>query len=140
MRNQAALTNVAAYTGVNHVAAGSRLEGVPATTVATAVGPALVTTDDVPTGGRGLTVTCVVDGRVTQKANTSELIFDVATVIAHVSGAVTLLPGDLITTGTPAGAGGGLVPESTGGGGAEVISVIKGVGELGNTLVGAWPR
>ena len=78
-------------------------------------------------------MTCLVDARVTQKANTSELIFDVATVIAHVSGAVTLLPGDLITTGTSAGAGGGRVPDSTGGVGPEVINVIKGVGELGNT-------
>ncbi|GAA2484622.1 hypothetical protein GCM10010276_22880 [Streptomyces longisporus] len=124
---------------VNLVALENRPERVSATAVATAVGPALVTTDDVPTGGRGLTMTCIVDARVTQKANTSELVFDVATVIAHVSGAVTLLPGDLITTGMPAGAGGGRVPESTGGAGPEVISVIKGVGELGNTLVGAWP-
>jgi acylpyruvate hydrolase len=98
-----------------------------------------VTTDDVPTGGRGLTMTCIVDARMTQKANTSELISGVVTVIAHVSGAVTLLPGDLITTGMPAGAGSGRVPDSTGGAGTEVISVIRGVSELGNTLVGAWP-
>lgn len=38
-------------------------------------------------------MTCIVDARMTQKANTSELTFGVATVIVHVSGAVTLLPG-----------------------------------------------
>ncbi|MEW2609892.1 fumarylacetoacetate hydrolase family protein [Streptomyces sp. NPDC047880] len=43
--------------------------------------------------------TCLVDGHVTQKANTSELLFDVATALAHVSTVVTPRPGDLITTG-----------------------------------------
>ncbi|WP_405541376.1 fumarylacetoacetate hydrolase family protein [Streptomyces phaeochromogenes] len=76
-----------------------------------------------------------MDGRVTQKANTSELIFDVATVIAHVSSSVTLLPGDLITTGTPAGTGTSRRHEVPPRPGTQVISVIKGVGEHRNIVM-----
>ncbi|WP_329233111.1 fumarylacetoacetate hydrolase family protein [Streptomyces canus] len=90
---RAALGHVAGYTVVNDVAVRNGPEGTPPAAVATAVGPALVTTDDVPIGARGL--------RVRQKASTSELLFDVATVIAHVSSAVTLLPGDLVRTVPP---------------------------------------
>nr|WSZ12370.1 fumarylacetoacetate hydrolase family protein [Streptomyces canus] len=88
-----------------------------------------------PIGARGLTMHCFVDGRVRQKASTSELLFDVATVIAHVSRAVTLLPGDLISTGTPTGTGTGherdVPPRST----TQVISVIRGIGELRNAVM-----
>ncbi|MFI6566187.1 fumarylacetoacetate hydrolase family protein [Streptomyces sp. NPDC050534] len=107
----------------------------PSAAVITLTGSALVTTEDVPTGGRGLTMHCLVDGRVTQKANTSELLFDVATVIAHVSTVVTLRPGDLITTGTPAGAGAGREPAVVRRTRTEVASSIKGICELRNTLV-----
>ena len=96
--SSAALGHVAGCTVVNDVAVRNGPEGIPSTAVATVVGPALVTTDDVPIGARGLTMNCLVDGRVRQKASTSELLFDVATVIAHVSSAVTLLPGDPVRT------------------------------------------
>ncbi|MFJ4199982.1 fumarylacetoacetate hydrolase family protein [Streptomyces sviceus] len=132
---RAALGHVAGYTVVNDVSVRNGPEGTEPAAVATALGPALVTTDDVPIGGRGLTMNCLVDGRVRQKASTSELLFDVATVIAHVSRAVPLLPGDLITTGTPTGTGTGhereMAPRST----IQVISVIRGVGELRNAVV-----
>lgn len=72
---------------------------------------------------------CLVDGCVRQKARTLELLFDVATVIVHVSSAVILLPGDLITTGTPAGTGTGHEREVPPRSGTQVISVIRGVGE-----------
>ncbi|MFE7395771.1 fumarylacetoacetate hydrolase family protein [Streptomyces sp. NPDC057557] len=48
-------------------------------------------------------LTATLDGRLLQKANTSELYFDVATLIAHASTLTPLRPGDLITTGTPGG-------------------------------------
>lgn len=131
---RSALSHVAGSTVVNDVAVRNP-EGIPSVAVATVVGPALITSDDVPIGGRGLTVTCLVDGRVTQKANTSELVFDGATVIAHVSTVVTLRPGDLITTGTPAGAGTGLEPDVALRTRTEVVGSIKGVGKLRNTLV-----
>jgi acylpyruvate hydrolase len=136
---ETALGHVAGYTVTSNITAWSRPDGIPAprasATVTTPTGPTLVTTDDVPMGGRGLTMNCLVDGRVTQKANTSELLFDVATVIAHVSTVVTLRPGDLITTGTPAGAGTGREPDVALRMRTEVVSSIKGVGELRNTLV-----
>ncbi len=50
-------------------------------------------------------IRCTVDGRVTQDANLSDMIWDVPGIIAHLSGLITLQPGDLIFTGTPAGVG-----------------------------------
>lgn len=50
-------------------------------------------------------IRCLVDGRVTQDADLSEMIWPVAGIIAHLSRLVTLAPGDLIFTGTPAGVG-----------------------------------
>ncbi len=53
----------------------------------------------------GLRVQTFLEGEVKQDGNTRDLIFDVPTIIAHVSAAMTLLPGDVILTGTPAGVG-----------------------------------
>lgn len=65
------------------------------------LGPSLVTLDEVdPTN---LDFTCTVNGEVRQQSNTSNLIFDVPTLIEHVSTALTLMPGDVILTGTTSG-------------------------------------
>ena len=53
----------------------------------------------------GLAVTCAVDGDVRQRGSTADLVFSVAELIAHCSAFATLLPGDVILTGTPAGVG-----------------------------------
>ena len=53
----------------------------------------------------GLRVQTFLEGDTKQDGNTRDLIFDVPTIIAHVSAAMTLLPGDVILTGTPAGVG-----------------------------------
>ena len=82
---------------VNDVAVRSGPQNIPSVAVAAVVVLALITTGDAPIGARGLTVTCLVDGRVTQRASTSGLVFDGATVIAHLGSAARLLPGDLIT-------------------------------------------
>ncbi|WP_427918804.1 fumarylacetoacetate hydrolase family protein [Streptomyces sp. cg40] len=141
---ETALSHVAGYTVLNDVTVRSGpdadLGSGPSAAVATAVGPALITVEDVPTGGRGLTMNGLVDGRVRQKANTSELIFDVATVIAHASTVVTLLPGDLITTGTPAGSLTGRASGASLRPGMEVVTAIKGVGELRNTVVRSFSQ
>ena len=50
-------------------------------------------------------ITCTVDGEVRQDASTADMIWPVADIIAYLSGLVTLQPGDLIMTGTPAGVG-----------------------------------
>jgi 2-keto-4-pentenoate hydratase/2-oxohepta-3-ene-1,7-dioic acid hydratase in catechol pathway len=69
-----------------------------------------------------------VNGAVRQDSRTSDLIFDVPTLIAFVSQHMTLEPGDLISTGTPAGVG-NLVP-------GDVVEIeIEGVGVLRNSII-----
>ncbi|MEU0147052.1 fumarylacetoacetate hydrolase family protein [Streptomyces sp. NPDC006288] len=117
-----ALRSVAGYTVVNTVAAPGR----PAVV---AVGPQLVTPDELPPGARGLTLTATLDGDPRQKANTSDLLFDVATLVARVSARTTLMPGDLIATGTPAATSPGQLRD-----GSHITVAIKGIGELRNTV------
>jgi acylpyruvate hydrolase len=101
----------------------------------TPVGPALVTPDELPPGASGLDISCSVDGHTMQKSNTADLLFDVADTIAYVSTIITLLPGDLILTGTPGGVGAGRDPKVFLRPGQELVTVVEGVGELRNTVV-----
>lgn len=101
----------------------------------TPVGPSLVTPDELPPGGSGLVVGCSVDGHTMQKSNTSDLLFDVAAIIAYISTIITLLPGDLIATGTPGGVGAGRDPKVFLRPGQQLVTFIEGVGELCNTVV-----
>ncbi|MFJ4199973.1 fumarylacetoacetate hydrolase family protein [Streptomyces sviceus] len=101
----------------------------------TPVGPSLVTADELPPGASGLTISCSVDGHTMQKSNTSDLLFDVATTIAYVSTIITLLPGDLIATGTPGGVGAGRDPKVFLRPGQRLVTFVEGVGELSNTVV-----
>lgn len=68
-------------------------------------GPEFVTADELPAGGKGLGIQCRVNGKVLQDSNTKEMIFDVKTLVYEAARAFTLLPGDIIITGTPAGVG-----------------------------------
>jgi 2-keto-4-pentenoate hydratase/2-oxohepta-3-ene-1,7-dioic acid hydratase in catechol pathway len=68
------------------------------------MGPWLVTPDEVANPD-DLALGCSVDGETVQDARTSDLIFDVPQLIAELSGVLTLYPGDVIFTGTPAGVG-----------------------------------
>ncbi len=68
-------------------------------------GPWLVTPDELPDLARGLAVTGRVNGQVLQSSNTDQLIFPVDELIRWASLHMTLLPGDIISTGTPAGVG-----------------------------------
>jgi 2-keto-4-pentenoate hydratase/2-oxohepta-3-ene-1,7-dioic acid hydratase in catechol pathway len=72
------------------------------------MGPWAVTKDEIDLDNTQLT--CTVNGELRQKANTADLIFDVATLIAAISAVLTLQPGDVIATGTPAGVGIGFDP------------------------------
>ena len=65
----------------------------------------LVTPDELPAGASGLRLQSRLNGKIMQDSNTSDLIFDVATLITTLSEAMTLEPGDVIATGTPAGVG-----------------------------------
>jgi 2-keto-4-pentenoate hydratase/2-oxohepta-3-ene-1,7-dioic acid hydratase in catechol pathway len=70
-----------------------------------AIGPEFVSADELPPGARGLQLKTRLNGEIMQNANTSDMIFDVATLVATASEAMTLEPGDLIVSGTPAGVG-----------------------------------
>ena len=70
-----------------------------------AFGPALVTADELPPGCRGLKLVTRLNGETVQCAMIEDMIFDVATQIALVSEVITLNPGDVFVTGTPAGVG-----------------------------------
>ncbi|WP_416986225.1 fumarylacetoacetate hydrolase family protein [Streptomyces sp. T028] len=101
----------------------------------TPIGPVLVTPDELPPGASGLTIECSVDGHTVQKSNTADLLFDVADVIAYVSTIITLLPGDLILTGTPGGVGAGRDPKVFLRPGQELVTAVESIGELRNTVV-----
>lgn len=75
-----------------------------------AFGPELITADELPAGARGLTLRTTLNGQTVQSASTSDMIFDVATLISEMSMAMTLVPGDVIVTGTPSGVGLGRTP------------------------------
>jgi acylpyruvate hydrolase len=68
-------------------------------------GPFLVSADEVPAGGLGLRITTRLNGELVQDANTNDLLFQIPELIARVSEAMTLRPGDVLVTGTPAGVG-----------------------------------
>jgi 2-keto-4-pentenoate hydratase/2-oxohepta-3-ene-1,7-dioic acid hydratase in catechol pathway len=75
-----------------------------------------------------------VNGELRQDSNTSQLIFDVPTIIATLSEGVTLLPGDVIATGTPAGVGIGYKPPKYLAHGDVVRTEVEGIGCLENTV------
>ena len=68
-------------------------------------GPEFVTADELPPGAAGLRIQCRLNGQVLQDANTRDMIFDVATLVAACSQGMALQPGDIIITGTPSGVG-----------------------------------
>ena len=68
-----------------------------------------------------------------QNSNTREMIFDVATLVSHLSRFMTLMPGDLIATGTPPGVGMGMKPPVWLQDGDEVTVEIERVGAITNT-------
>ena len=73
------------------------------------IGPWLVTTDEI-TDPQNLDMLLEVNGRKMQSGNTRTMVFDCAKIISHVSHYMTLLPGDVIATGTPPGVGLGMKP------------------------------
>jgi len=87
---------------------GQWVKGKSADTFAP-LGPFLATPDEVPNVG-SLPMWLKVNGQFRQKSSTSNMIFDVATLVSYVSQFMTLLPGDVISTGTPAGVGLGMNP------------------------------
>jgi acylpyruvate hydrolase len=99
----------------------------------TPLGPWLVTTDEPGAApGPEQRITCTVDGEVVQDAHTGDLLFDAPAVVSYVSAVITLLPGDVIATGTPGGVGAARTPPRFLDDGQLVVTAISGLGELRN--------
>lgn len=99
-----------------------------------AIGPEFVTADELPPGGAGLAIQTVLNGAVVQSANTSDMIFDVKTIISILSEVMTLEPGDVIFTGTPAGVGMARDPQLFMKHGDSIHVEIEKIGRLSNTV------
>jgi 2,4-diketo-3-deoxy-L-fuconate hydrolase len=98
------------------------------------MGPVLVTPDEFANPD-DLELGCSINGETVQKGRTSDLVFSVPELISRLSATVTLLPGDVIFTGTPSGVGMGRSPQRFLQPGDELVSYVEGIGELRHRLV-----
>ena len=135
-----ALEAVAGYVCVNDVSArdlqfadGQWTRGKSPDTFCP-VGPALVSRDDLP-DPQALPIRAILNGETVQESTTANMIFGVAEVIAYVTRTITLEPGDLIATGTPAGVGAFRDPPLFMQPGDEITIEIEGIGSLTNPVV-----
>ncbi len=111
-----ALDHVAGYCVVNDVSerfwqlqgTGQWVKGKSADTFGP-IGPWFVTADEVP-DPQALPLWLSVNGRIRQRSNTNQMLFPVRALVSYISNFMTLLPGDLISTGTPPGVGMGMTP------------------------------
>jgi 2-keto-4-pentenoate hydratase/2-oxohepta-3-ene-1,7-dioic acid hydratase in catechol pathway len=97
------------------------------------MGPVVVHRSAMP-APHDIEVKCFVNGELRQCERFDRLIFDVPTIISVLSAGMTLLPGDIIATGTPAGVGMGFSPPKYLRSGDEVVVEITGVGQLRNPV------
>ncbi len=98
------------------------------------MGPAIVTKDEIPDPGT-LDLALTLNGTEMQHANTNQLIFSIPYLIECITQAITLEPGDIISTGTPSGTGASLKPPVFMQPGDEVRVRIEKIGELINPIV-----
>ncbi len=98
------------------------------------MGPAIVTTDELE-DPHELEIQLSIDGEVMQHSNTRHLIFKLPDLVEYLSSIVPLEPGDVISTGTPAGVGLGRTPQRWLKPGEEIAIRIEGLGELRNRTV-----
>ncbi|MGH8705648.1 MAG: fumarylacetoacetate hydrolase family protein [Burkholderiales bacterium] len=139
-----ALSHVAGYCVVNDVSersfqlATSQWDKGKGFDTAGPIGPWLVTSEEIP-NPQALEMWLDVNGKRMQTGNTRTMIFPVAKIIAHVSQYMTLLPGDIITTGTPPGVGMGVKPSPLFLKPGDVMTLgIRGLGEQRQRIV-AFP-
>lgn len=97
------------------------------------IGPWIVTTDDVP-DPYALRITCHVNGELRQDSAGEVMTFDIPTIITHLSRGMTLLPGDIIATGTPSGVGFAMRPPRFLRPGDVVECGITGIGSISNRI------
>lgn len=136
-----ALSAIAGYTVMNDVSARDWQLRTPQWLQgktferSTPLGPALVTQDEVADLA-DLTVHCEVNGEVMQSASCARMIFEPQAIVEYVSQIVTLVPGDVIATGTPGGVGMARQPEVYLRPGDVIRTSVSGVGECVNRCVG----
>jgi 2-keto-4-pentenoate hydratase/2-oxohepta-3-ene-1,7-dioic acid hydratase in catechol pathway len=139
-----ALKHVAGYCIVNDVSerafqmerGGQWTKGKSCDTFAP-IGPWLVTADEIP-DPQALDLTCEVSGQIMQKGTTRNMIFNCAKIVSYLSHFMTLLPGDIIPTGTPAGVGLGMKPPRFLKPGDTIRLTVTGLGEQRQRVV-AFP-
>jgi 2-keto-4-pentenoate hydratase/2-oxohepta-3-ene-1,7-dioic acid hydratase in catechol pathway len=98
------------------------------------IGPWLVTTDEIPDPGK-LALWTEVNGERRQNSNTGDLVFGVVEIVSYVSQFMTLMPGDVIPTGTPSGVGMGFKPPKFLKPGDRMRLSVEGLGEQNQRLV-----
>jgi 2,4-didehydro-3-deoxy-L-rhamnonate hydrolase len=116
VENEQAMESIAGYLLLNDYSerafqlerGGQWVKGKSADTFAP-IGPFLATCDEIP-DPKALNIWLTVNGEVRQKSNTTHMIFDVPALVAYISQFMTLIPGDIVSTGTPAGVGLGMKP------------------------------
>lgn len=140
-----ALDHVAAYSIFNDGSVRDFQHKTPQWTVGKnfdgtgAFGPQLVTAEELPPGAAGLRLQTRLNGQVLQDASTSDLVFDVATLVSVLSEAMTLNPGDIIVTGTPSGVGAARKPPVYMKAGDVCEVEIEGLGVLRNPVIDEQP-
>jgi acylpyruvate hydrolase len=140
VREDEAMEYVSGYTIMNDVSARDlqRTEGqwsrAKGCDTFAPCGPWLVTADEIP-DPHALQIETRVNGEVRQQATTGDMVFPVPRLIAHITEGITLFPGDIISTGTPAGVGVYRQPQGLLQPGDEVSIRIEGIGELVNGVV-----
>ncbi|MBN8919753.1 MAG: fumarylacetoacetate hydrolase family protein [Rhizobiales bacterium] len=98
------------------------------------VGPWLVTADELPPGGIGLSIQTRLNGHVMQSDNTSNMMFPLAETLVYLTKGITLEPGDVIFTGTPSGVGHARKPQVWMKPGDTVEVDIQNIGVLRNPI------
>jgi 2-keto-4-pentenoate hydratase/2-oxohepta-3-ene-1,7-dioic acid hydratase in catechol pathway len=98
------------------------------------IGPAIVTADQIP-DPHALDINLTIDGSVYQQSNTRELIFKIPELIEYLSSISPLLPGDIISTGTPSGVGMGRNPKRWLQPGETITVTVEGLSSLTNPVV-----
>lgn len=100
------------------------------------MGPCIVTADEIPDPQK-LDLSLTVNGVEKQSSNTSYMLFKVDELIADISKGITLEPGDIIATGTPAGVGAGMDPQEWVWPGDVIVATVRGIGTLRHPVVAA---
>jgi len=100
------------------------------------MGPCIVTADEIP-DPQTMDLWLTVNGVEKQRSNTSFMLFKVDELVADISKAITLEPGDIIATGTPAGVGAGRDPQEWVWPGDTIVATVEGIGTLRHPVVAA---